>query len=280
MLDSIKDPNTGKIKTPILISIIGAVGLVVFLFMSKGSVGGVTATGQSSPLTPDLTGLQDALKGLASNNSSGGGGGTTSSPTLDPPPGFGSVSPISYTDPTPSPITTPAPSTTTSPEPTKSFGGMSGGNSLDTVTRYLSGPLTLAPGDNGNSGGGGSGLVSVPTPVSSVQTVYGGIATPTLTAPSRIYEPVTTPAYTPIPSPSPGIMVTPTGTPITVGGMTISTIALPPIKTKSGGGTWDTPVIKSGTKSGGGSWGTPIKKPKAPVTTPKPAKPKYKAVAI
>ena len=67
MLDSLKDPNTGKIKTPILISLVGAGGLLAFLVLKGGGSSTTTSAGQSSPLTPDLTGLQAALQSLAAN---------------------------------------------------------------------------------------------------------------------------------------------------------------------------------------------------------------------
>src|ERR1035437_5500121 len=75
LLDSIKDPNTGKIKTPILISLVGAGGLMAYLVLKGGSSGTTTSAGQSSPLTPDLTGLQTALQSLGGGGSTGGAGG-------------------------------------------------------------------------------------------------------------------------------------------------------------------------------------------------------------
>jgi hypothetical protein len=64
--DKIKDPNTGKLKTPILIALIGAVGFVGFLLLSKKS-SGVTSGGQSSGLTPALNDLGAAIAGLATD---------------------------------------------------------------------------------------------------------------------------------------------------------------------------------------------------------------------
>src|ERR1035437_6205620 len=95
IMDSLKDEN-GKLKKPILISLIGAGGLLAYLMLSKGSSGTTTSAGQSSALTPDLTGLQTALQGLAAGGGSGtgsggsgtgsGGGGSGSGSSLDPLP--------------------------------------------------------------------------------------------------------------------------------------------------------------------------------------------------
>src|ERR1035437_5109339 len=118
MLDGLKDEN-GKIKKPILISLIGAGGLLGYLMLSKGTSGTTTSAGQSSPLTPDLTALQTALQSLGQgNNTSGGGGGSSSSPSLDPPADFfGPSTPSTLTTPTTSSNpgylpTNPAPLTT------------------------------------------------------------------------------------------------------------------------------------------------------------------------
>lgn len=81
ILDSIKDPQTGQIKKPILYSLIGGGALLVFLLLKgKGSaVPGLASTGQTTPLTPDLTGLQDAIKNLTGSGIAGSGsaGSTT-----------------------------------------------------------------------------------------------------------------------------------------------------------------------------------------------------------
>src|ERR1035437_5395292 len=73
ILDSIKGPD-GQIKKPILISLIGAGGLLAYLMLSKGG-SSTTSTGQSSALTPDLTGLQTGLDALLSDQGGGGTGG-------------------------------------------------------------------------------------------------------------------------------------------------------------------------------------------------------------
>ena len=287
-LDSIKDPNTGKIKKPILISMIGAGGLVVYLLISSKS-GETTANGQSSSLTPDLTGLQDALRSASNNDSGGrgggGGGASGSSPSLDPPPGFGTVS-----SPSPSVIATPSP--TPSPTPIDS-------NDMPIVNLN---PYVDEPGDSGNAGGGGSGTTTLLTPIAKSPDVYGGISVPLIgisiptpikpkanpTGPSRIYEPSTpTPKANPTgpsriyePSTPTPIMRDSGGNPIVVGGMTIPTIPLPPriAKPISGGGTWGTP------RSGGGTWGTPkpkvsTPKPKVKVVTPTPLRTRTSPVA-
>jgi hypothetical protein len=84
--DSIKDPNTGKLKTPILIALIGAVGFIGFLLLSKKS-SGVTSGGQSSGLTPALNDLGAAIAGLATdeNGQITASGDSNVSPTVGGP---------------------------------------------------------------------------------------------------------------------------------------------------------------------------------------------------
>ena len=176
-LDSLKDPNTGKIKTPVLIAGVGGIGLFAFLMMSgKGSSGGASSVGQSSPLTPDLTGLQDALKGLAGGSGGGTGtgagttgggssaGGSTSggvggSSSGDggayvPPEGY--VMDHGYIAPTQG-------------EASSAIGTPSSPTVL---------PLADVPGSSGNSGGGGGGITSVISSIARSPVVYGGIAVP------------------------------------------------------------------------------------------------------
>ena len=107
LLDNIKDEN-GQIKKPILFSLVGATGLVGYMMLSNRGQPAVIASGASSGLTPDLSALADALKGLTGQPSSGGstgngggggsGGGSGSSPSGDPPV---TTPPTTSTDPTP-----------------------------------------------------------------------------------------------------------------------------------------------------------------------------------
>jgi hypothetical protein len=141
MLDSIKGPD-GQIKKPILISLIGAGGLLAYLALKGGS--STTSTGQSSALTPDLTGLQTALDNLLANQGSGqggsGGGVGTIPNSIVTAPGFPSGSSILPTD---------------------------------TVAQPS---VPQAPGSSGSAGGGGSGTGSVIQPIAKAPTVYGGLA--------------------------------------------------------------------------------------------------------
>lgn len=104
MLEQLKDEN-GQLKKPVLISLIGAAGLVGYLILhGKGTS---SSSGQSSPLTPDLTGLQTALQGLGGGG--GGGGGTGGNPT-DPPGGtVAGPGPIDWHWPFPTPWGGPTP---------------------------------------------------------------------------------------------------------------------------------------------------------------------------
>lgn len=254
MFESFKDPNTGQIKKPILFSLIGGAGLFAYLmFFSKNS--GASSVDQSSTLTPELPVLQDALSGLTSSN----GGASGSSPSLDPPPGFGTVTQPTYSDPSP---------VYSSPTPSSVID--SGDMPIVNVNPYVD-----QPGDNGNAGGGGGGTTTLLTPIAKSPDVYGGISVPLIgisiptpikpkakptpkpTGPSRIYEPIAKPIS------GGGTWDTPRIAKPTSGGGTWGG--------KSGGGTW-------GGKSGGGTWGTP--KPKVKVVTPTPLRTRTSPVAI
>ena len=148
MLDKLKDPKTGQIKKPILFSLVGGAGLIGYMLLAgKGGPSGVVSTGQTTPLTPILDGLQDALKGLTGNKATTpaaggvGGGGSGAGPSVDPPPGFGT--------------------TTTTP----STGG--GG--------YVTPSLTSVSGSSGAGGGGGGGTGQVIQPIAKAPTVYAGL---------------------------------------------------------------------------------------------------------
>lgn len=251
MLESLKDPNTGQLKKPVLISLIGGAGLFAYLmFSSKGS-SGASSVGQSSPLTPELALLQDALKGLTSSS----GGASGGSPSLDPPPGFGTVTQPTYSDPNPV-YSAPTPRL---PSPT-----------LPTIpvvsprpyVQPLNPILPDVGGGGGNSGGGGAGTGTVASPIASSPVVYGGFTVPVPTGnvgstPMPIVRatpvPRTSGGGTWTPAPTTPVMTTSSGTPIVVGGMTIPTIPLPTVVTPivnpatgfvtpaprtSGGGTW------------------------------------------
>lgn len=152
MFESLKDPNTGQLKKPILISMVVAGGLVLFLLIrGKGSgSSGVVSTGLTTPLTPDLTGLADALKKLNQSNQ-GGIAGVPASGTSQPTDTTGLSnyqSPPPYLDDTPS--------TPTSP------------------------PI---PGSDGTAGGGGGGTGQVIYPIAKDPSVYGGFTLPPYVAP-------------------------------------------------------------------------------------------------
>jgi hypothetical protein len=146
MLDSIKGPD-GQIKKPILISLVGAGGLLAYLALKGG--GSTTSTGQSSALTPDLTGLQTALDNLLANQGSGSGGS-----------GGGVAAPL--------------------PGGTVTDGGIIVSPSIPSVslpTLAVAQPsVPQAPGSSGSAGGGGSGTGSVIQPIAKAPTVYGGLA--------------------------------------------------------------------------------------------------------
>uniref|UniRef100_A0A6M3LME5 Uncharacterized protein n=1 Tax=viral metagenome TaxID=1070528 RepID=A0A6M3LME5_9ZZZZ len=170
-LDSIKDPNTGKIKTPILIAGVGGVGLFALLMLSGKGGGGTTATGLSTELTPDLSALQDALKGLG-----GGGGGASPSPSLDPPPGFtgpGFPDPINDVAPVTPLFTVPY-----IDDPTSSSGTNRTPTPSPTPTPvvYLNPIIPDQGGGGGSSGGGGAGTGTIASPIAQNPVVYGGIA--------------------------------------------------------------------------------------------------------
>ena len=85
MLESLKDEN-GQIKKPILIAGLGGAGIIgLLLLKGGGSSSGVSSTGQTTPLTPDLTGLQSAITALANGSATGDGqnqgSGFSTSPT-------------------------------------------------------------------------------------------------------------------------------------------------------------------------------------------------------
>ena len=176
LLDNIRDEN-GQIKKPILFSMIGAGGLLAYMFLKGGGTPAVVATGQTSALTPDLGGLANAIKGLS------GGGGTASTPSLDPPTtgGTGSTTTDTHTTPTPLP---PSGTTTYTGTPTAPLVGMS----------------------SGAAGGGGGGTGQVIQPIAKTQTVYGGLATAILPVASSsgpksvAYKPGGTSTPTPTPA--------------------------------------------------------------------------------
>lgn len=167
LLDSIKDPNTGKIKTPILISLVGAGGLVLFLVMKGSGSGTTTSAGQSSPLTPDLTGLQTALQGLAANGGAGGqGGGSGTTPSIDPPPSTVIDTTGGYT----------GGGTVPQAIGTLAVTPVAQGLSSPTINTQPSVPQV--PGSSGSGGGGGGGTGQVIHPIAQSPTVYGGLASP------------------------------------------------------------------------------------------------------
>jgi hypothetical protein len=185
IMDSLKDEN-GKLKKPILISLIGAGGLLAYLMLSKGSGGTTTSAGQSSPLTPDLTGLQTALQGLAAGGG-GGGGGSGTGPSIDPLP----FTPVGNPNPTPTPTPTPV---TNNPDPTPTPDQIipinnyadQRSNDPNNVAKSLT-PVVLPyntqqpavaqmPGSSGSQGGGGGGTGQVIQPIAKSATVYGGVA--------------------------------------------------------------------------------------------------------
>ena len=163
ILDSLKDPNTGQIKKPILFSMIGAGGLVTYLLFKGKTTAGVSQTGQPAL---DLSGLTNAIQGMA-GGSGGGGGGSGTGASLDPPASFGNntnVIPLGsgvglhgYA-PTPKPSTTPISSI---------------GNNTSAV------PMSpIVPGSSGAAGGGGGGTGSVIHAIAKDPTVYAGLTSP------------------------------------------------------------------------------------------------------
>ena len=153
MLDSIKDPNTGKIKTPILISLIGAGGLVAYLFISgKGTsqAGGVSG----APL-----------------DTGAGGGGL-------PPTGGDSGS---GAPPNPEPLPIPNQPPTPTPLPNQSDQSYS-----PQISSYQQPYSPQIPGSSGSGGGGGSGTGLVIQPIAKDPTVYGGLAVAPITIPNVI----------------------------------------------------------------------------------------------
>lgn len=186
MLEQFKDEN-GQLKKPILISLIGAGGLVVYLLW-KNSSSSTTSTGQSTALTPDLTGLQTAIDSLGS----GAGGGSGSGSSLDPPATTPPL-PVPWpTNPINAPIATKSRTTSIgssySATPIlSSVGGssykatpiaapISSGSktlSMDALTAIKEVPAVM--GENGSAGGGGQGLLTVPTISSLAGTVYAGL---------------------------------------------------------------------------------------------------------
>lgn len=99
ILDSIKDPSTGKIKPVVLIAG-GGIGLVALFLVagngSGGSSGGVVSGGQSSGNTEGLADLEAAIQGLAGGDlpeAPGGGGDSNVPPTVGLPP---IVNPTNY----------------------------------------------------------------------------------------------------------------------------------------------------------------------------------------
>lgn len=183
MLDSIKGPD-GQIKKPILISLVGAGGLLAYLAL-KGGSGSTTSTGQSSALTPDLTGLQTALDNLLANQGSGqggSGGGVAIPPTgTVTAPGF----------PTPGAVSLP--------------------------TLAVAQPsVPQAPGSSGSGGGGGGGTGQVLQSIAKAPTVYGGLAVAAPTPVTKVSTGVITPFIAALPIGStikPGVttVATPSG---------------------------------------------------------------------
>lgn len=148
ILDSIKDPSTGQIKKPILYSLLGGGALFAYLLL-KGGSGGTSSTGQTTALTPDLSGLQDAIKGLMGGaGASGANGGVAS--------GGGAT------------ITTPTPTGDTPNAP------------VSTPTGYIAG-------SSGAAGGGGSGTGLVINPIAKSPQVYAGLTESQQTAISAVY---------------------------------------------------------------------------------------------
>ena len=165
MLDSLKDEN-GKLKKPILISLIGAGGLLGYLMLSKGSSGSTTTSaGQSSPLTPDLTGLQTALQSLGQNSSNTGGGQSGSSPSLDPPATYDPSTGVSTGNVIPSQGTLPV-----APTPNVSVS-----TPVVTSPNMAQPTVPQAPGSSGSQGGGGGGTGQVIQSIAKAPTVYGGV---------------------------------------------------------------------------------------------------------
>lgn len=138
ILDSLKDPATGQIKKPILYSLIGGAGLFAYLLLHKGGVSGAVSTGQTTPLTPDLTGLQDALKTLAGNGTTGPTNGTNGSNGSNGSNGTNGTS-----------------------GGTGNTGGYTGGGNV--------------AGSSGAGGGGGGGTGSVIHPIAKAPSVYAGL---------------------------------------------------------------------------------------------------------
>ncbi len=151
MFESLKDPATGQIKKPILYSLIGGGGLLVYLLLSgKSGSSGVVSTGLTTPLTPDLTGLADALKTLDQSNQ-GGIMGVAASGT--------------------------AASDTAATSGSGTIAGYSGGGAVSTTDVVA---VSGGASDNGGAaGGGGSGTGVVIAPIAKSPSVYGGLAKPT-----------------------------------------------------------------------------------------------------
>lgn len=197
MLEGLKDEN-GQIKKPILFSLIGGAGLVGYLLLKgSGSTSSATptaSTGQSTDLTGAIAALQAAIDGATGATGGSGTGGGTGTTSLDPPilkPGGGSgpiINPNptqgstggSTTTKTPGTVVTGTKATAvrTPISPTTIPGTL-----LTTSARRPAAtqiiPIGIIPagtaGENGVSGGGGQGLVVVPTPASVVGSLYGGL---------------------------------------------------------------------------------------------------------
>lgn len=200
MLESIKDEN-GQIKKPILFSLIGGAGLVGYLLLKgSGSSSGTASTGQSSDLSTQLAALQDAITGLAGSGGTGSGTGSTSldPPVLKPPiivlpgtqPPAGGITQIGT--PTSGSRTSSGGSTTTKQQGalapvslgtvvSSGTGGTGQAARRPAIAQLTpTGPIAILPaataGENGVSGGGGQGLITVPTAASVIGASYGGIA--------------------------------------------------------------------------------------------------------
>lgn len=173
MLENLKDEN-GQLKKPILFSLIGGAGLVGYLLLKGGSGSSsgatpVASTGQSSDLTGAIAALQTAVQGMATSSGTDVGGGTGSSGTASggtDSSGGNSIDPP-QTNPTPPTVD----STQSAPTPLPYYTA----NPIPVPAVSMIKTVSAAPGENGSSGGGGQGLVTVPTVAGSTGTVYAGL---------------------------------------------------------------------------------------------------------
>lgn len=195
MLEGLKDEN-GQIKKPILYSLIGGAGLVGYLLLKGGGSSGTTtsSTGQDASLADAIGTLQQGVQGLGGGSSSGGsssGGSTTKPPSGggthpvgDIPPGTPRPTQTKQTSGggssllqrlSPTPISSRTTSITPNPRATVTPGLLS----MDQLTAIKE--VAARAGDNGSAGGGGQGLVTVPTIQSVSSTVYAGLTHDQLT---------------------------------------------------------------------------------------------------